>query len=127
MLSKKNNKKINNKKTKKRGAGLISMGESFRDDVLPTIPSSFKCPVCDEKHLKKNLIYDVTSLRNDFRIKNPNGIRVRSYKLGSRRRYYSNTLFVPTVFYFCCMNCSLHFTFRNQKSENMIRGKESNK
>lgn len=126
-MESKKNKKINGKKrTKKKGAGLISMGESFRNDVLPSIPKSFRCPVCDEKHYKDDLIYDVSSLRNDFRMNNPNGIRVRSYKLGSRRRVYTMETFTPTVFYFCCNNCSLHFTFRNQKSENMIRGKEGN-
>ena len=79
-----------------------------------------------KKHYKDDLIYDVTSLRKDFRMSNPNGIRVRSYKLGSRRRIYTMETFTPTVFYFCCNNCSLHFTFRNQKSENMIRGKKGN-
>lgn len=125
MQSKKNNKNSHNKRTKKRGGmSMFSMGESFRNDVLPTLPTTIKCPVCKESHSKSNLIYDVSSLRNDFRVKNPNGIRVRSYKLGSRRRTLSAEVLTPTVFYFCCNQCSLHFTFRNQKSENVLRGKK---
>ena len=126
MQSKKNKKINGKKKTKKKGAGLISMGSSFVNDVLPTIPHSFRCPVCDEKHYKDDLIYDVSSFRDDFRMNNPEGIRVRSYKLGSRRRHFVMETFTPTVFYFCCMNCSLHFTFRNQMSENIIRGRKRN-
>lgn len=91
----------------------MNMGVDFRKNVVPTLPDIIICPLCKEKHEKKNLIYATNMLRSRFRSKYKDGIRVRSYK-------------TPTVFYFCCNNCSLHFTFKNQKSENMIRGKEGN-
>lgn len=128
------------KKKEVSGGAIIDMGYDFRKNVLPTLPDIITCPLCNEKHNKKNLIYATNMLRSRFRSKYKDGIRVRSYKSSSVLRtpvgdmaastiqqkifdtvYAVPSSFVGTCFYFCCNNCSYMFEYRNQKSEKIIR------
>lgn len=124
------------------GGAIMNMGVDFKNNVLPTLPTIIECPLCDEKHEKKNLIYATNMLRSRFRSKYKDGIRVRSYKTPSVLRtdvhdyaasqiqqkifgtsFLSPSDFLGTCFYFCCNNCSYMFEYRNQKSEKQIREK----
>lgn len=111
------NNKIRKTKTQKGGA-FINMGSDWKKHVMPTLPKVITCPICNEKHEKNNLIYDVNSFRSGFRKKNPDGIRVRSIKLPSRRIFLKIEELTGTAFYFVCSECNFMFLFRNQTSEN---------
>lgn len=118
--SKRQYKKSASKKNVKGGA-IFDMETDFTSLVYPTLPEVIVCPLCNEKHKKKRLLYDVNSLRSHFRSKYPKAVRVRSYKLPTRRRYFMMPEFTGTVFYITCHNCSFMMEFRNQRSENLIR------
>ena len=130
------------KENKLYGGAIMNMGVDFRKNVVPTLPDTIICPLCKEKHEKKNLKYATNMLRSRFRSKYKDGIRVRSYKTPSVLRtpiadiatsqlqseilgevYAVPSEFLGTCFYFCCNNCSYMFEYRNQKSEKIIRKK----
>lgn len=116
--SRKSSKKSSRKSKKQSGGSFMNMGKDWKERIVPSLPSTITCPVCNEKHKKDNLIYDVNSFRKSFRKKHPNGIRVRSFKVPSRRRFLDMEELTGTAFYITCMKCNFMFIFRNQVPEN---------
>jgi hypothetical protein len=106
------------KSKKQSGGSFMNMGKDWEERVVPYLPNTITCPICDEKHKKDNLVYNVNSFRKSFRKKHPDGIRVRSFKLPSRRRFFEMEDLTGTVFYITCMKCNYMFIFRNQVPEN---------
>ena len=108
--------------------GAIDMGINWNNKVLPNIPMKIECPICDKVMKKENLDYDVNTF--NYEVKFPNRIRVRSYKLPSRRRFFKGSMatemlsdglisddMTPTIFYFNCRRCSFIFDYKNKYSE----------
>lgn len=126
-LNRKGSHKGGSRKVSQSAGAIINMGADWKSLVLPSLPETITCPVCNEKHDKKNLIYDVNSLRPWFRKRFPNGIRVRSFKAPSRRIFLRFDIFTGTIFYFACHECNFMFIFRNQRPENKKDVKPANK
>ena len=113
------NKSSNNKKVKRKtkknqsGGAYIEMKNNWEKRTMPLLPPIIKCPLCGTQHKKSDLIYNVNSLRKTFKKKHPNGVRVRSFKLGTRRRIFKAQILTPTIFYFNCNKCNFIFHFKN--------------